>query len=161
MSAADRQPVRHRREPAADVSVAPPNVSAVLERQLPGQVEDERLGAALANVPHGLCMFDADRCLILSNARYGEMYKLPPDLLVAGTPLAEIIAYRRQFGNAPLSAVRPLGPGPNSLPPQMLHATGPAGGAADGRAVVEAGMDSGLKSGSRAGAETGREEGSG
>ena len=47
-------------------------------------------------------MFDADKCLLLSNARYGEMYRLPPELLAPGTPLAEIIAYRREIGNAPL-----------------------------------------------------------
>src|SRR5258706_13450493 len=61
-----------------------------------------RLDATLANVPHGLCMFDAERRLVLSNSRYGEMYRLPPDLLVPGTPLERIIAYRQQIGNAPV-----------------------------------------------------------
>jgi PAS domain S-box-containing protein len=66
-----------------------------------GHVEGERLHATLANVPHGLCMFDAHRRLVLSNSRYAEMYSLPAELLVPGTSLATIVAYRARIGNAP------------------------------------------------------------
>src|SRR3954452_13644962 len=41
-------------------------------RPEPGQ--DWRLDATLANMPHGLCMFDAERRLLLCNSRYAEMY---------------------------------------------------------------------------------------
>ena len=64
--------------------------------------EETRLDAALANIPHGLCMFDADKRLVLSNSRYAEMYSLPPWLVAPGTPLESIVEYRRQIGNAPV-----------------------------------------------------------
>ncbi|CAN5124596.1 PAS domain-containing sensor histidine kinase [soil metagenome] len=63
---------------------------------------DSRLDAALANIPHGLCMFDADRRLVLSNSRYAKMYGLPPELLVPGTSLEAIIEFRKRVGNAPV-----------------------------------------------------------
>src|SRR5258707_9354759 len=102
MSAVYPQPAQHQSGRTPDERVAPQGISPDLERQPPvGRVEDERFGAALANVPSGLCMFDADKRLIVSNARYGEMYNLPPDFLVPGTSLAKIIAYRQAIGNAP------------------------------------------------------------
>ena len=62
-----------------------------------------RLEAALANLPHGLCMFDKDRHMVLCNDRYVEMYELPPELVEPGTPLEEIVAYREKIGNAPIA----------------------------------------------------------
>ena len=61
-----------------------------------------RLEAALSNMPHGLCMFDASKCLVICNARYAEMYKLPAQLVRPGTPLEDILNYRVQIGNAPV-----------------------------------------------------------
>ena len=49
--------------------------------------QNERFEAALTNIPHGVCMFDADKRLILCNAGYAQLYALPPELTVAGTPL--------------------------------------------------------------------------
>src|ERR1700686_4068086 len=93
-----------RRPRAANDGVKSPNASPGLDQQAPARhIEEERLDAALANVPHGLCIFDADRRLLVSNSRYGEMYRLPPELLLPGTPLAEIVAYRAQIGNAPVN----------------------------------------------------------
>ena len=56
---------------------------------------------ALANVPHGLCMFDGDKRLILCNPAYGAMYGLSRDLMRPGTPLQAILAHRGLAGNAP------------------------------------------------------------
>ena len=56
---------------------------------------------ALANVPHGLCMFDRDKRLMLCNSAYNAMYGLPPDLMRPGTPLHAILAHRGLAGNAP------------------------------------------------------------
>ena len=63
-----------------------------------------RLEGALTSVPNGVCMFDVDKRLLMANARYGEMYKLPARLLEPGTPLREIFAYRRSIANAPTNA---------------------------------------------------------
>ncbi len=68
-----------------------------------GARAQRRLEAALANLPHGLCMFDADRRLVLCNTRYVEMYRLPPELVAEGTRLDDIVAYREKAGNAPVA----------------------------------------------------------
>lgn len=60
--------------------------------------ERERLLAAVANMPVGLSMFDAERRLIISNWRYAEMYQLPPDLLKEGTTLRKLLEHRMEFG---------------------------------------------------------------
>jgi diguanylate cyclase (GGDEF)-like protein len=67
------------------------------------KTQHQKLNAALSNMPHGLCMFDANKCLVICNAKYAEMYKLPSDLLKAGTPLERIFSYRVSVGNAPVN----------------------------------------------------------
>src|SRR5476649_331718 len=47
---------------------------------------------------HGLCMFDAEKRLVICNDRYAKMYKLAPELLKAGTPHQDIIAHRVKNG---------------------------------------------------------------
>ncbi|MBY2949265.1 PAS domain-containing protein [Rhizobium leguminosarum] len=56
---------------------------------------------ALDNMPHGLCMFDADKNLMLCNAAYARLYCLPEELTRSGTPLGDILDYRQALGNAP------------------------------------------------------------
>ncbi|TAY98627.1 EAL domain-containing protein [Rhizobium leguminosarum] len=56
---------------------------------------------ALDNMPHGLCMFDADKNLMLCNAAYARLYCLPEHLTRSGTPLQHILDYRETLGNAP------------------------------------------------------------
>src|ERR1700738_923117 len=104
MPALETPTVHLRRPHPAGDEAGHPSPSSAPDRQAPArQAEDERLDAALANVPHGLCMFDADKRLRLSNSRYGEMYGLLPELLLPGTPLAKIVAYRDRIGNAPVN----------------------------------------------------------
>jgi diguanylate cyclase (GGDEF)-like protein len=62
----------------------------------------ERLNAAINNMPQGLCMFDADQRLIICNHRYAEIYGLPPELTVPGTPLRAILERRIAGGAAPV-----------------------------------------------------------
>lgn len=58
----------------------------------------ERINAwfdsALSNMPHGLCMFDADQKLLVSNNRYATMYGLPPALIAPGTSFRSIVEGR-------------------------------------------------------------------
>jgi signal transduction histidine kinase len=65
------------------------------------QAENQRLQGMLANTPHGLCIFDADKRLVLCNAHYAELYKLPPSIVRPGTPLKVIVDYRHEIGTAP------------------------------------------------------------
>lgn len=64
-------------------------------------LQNQRLDAALAHSPHGLCMFDAEKRLILCNSAYSRLYDLPEELTLPGTPLDDILRYRQSIGNAP------------------------------------------------------------
>ena len=57
-----------------------------------------RFGAALANMTQGLCLFDADKNLVISNSRFREMYQLPQELVMPGTPLSVLLNYQDQQG---------------------------------------------------------------
>ena len=48
---------------------------------------NERFDVAISNMSQGLCLFDADKNLVISNRRYQEMYGLPDELVMPGTPL--------------------------------------------------------------------------
>ena len=58
-----------------------------------------RFETALANMPHGLCMFDDEQKLIVRNDLYGKMYKIPPELMRYGTPFQSIIDASIKAGN--------------------------------------------------------------
>src|SRR5277367_3990209 len=64
--------------------------------------QNERFDAALTNLPLGVCMFHADRRLILCNPGYAKLYALPPELTIAGTPLQRILDHRAAHGSAPV-----------------------------------------------------------
>lgn len=57
-----------------------------------------RFDAALNNMSQGLCLFDADQRVVVSNARYGEIYRLGSGQIRPGTSLAQILEYRREQG---------------------------------------------------------------
>jgi diguanylate cyclase (GGDEF)-like protein len=56
------------------------------------------LDTAINNMGEGLCMFDAEKRLVVCNDRYARMYQLPPQLLKMGTPHREIIKHRITSG---------------------------------------------------------------
>ena len=62
------------------------------------QEQKLRLDTAINHMGEGLCMFDAERRLVVCNKRYAEMYRLPPELLAAGTPHRQIIEHRIASG---------------------------------------------------------------
>jgi diguanylate cyclase (GGDEF)-like protein len=53
-----------------------------------------RLDTAINNMGDGLCMFDAEKRLVVCNDRYASMYQLPSELLRPGTSHREIIKHR-------------------------------------------------------------------
>jgi diguanylate cyclase (GGDEF)-like protein/PAS domain S-box-containing protein len=57
-------------------------------------LQNERLNGAIENMPQGLCMYDAERRLIVSNRRYAEIYGLDPDEVRPGTSLEAILMRR-------------------------------------------------------------------
>jgi methyl-accepting chemotaxis protein len=62
------------------------------------RTQNTRFNAALNNMTQGLCMFDADRRLVVSNEPYARMYALPPELVKVGTHHKTIIANRVSSG---------------------------------------------------------------
>jgi methyl-accepting chemotaxis protein len=58
------------------------------------KTQNIRFNAALDNMAQGLCMFDADRRLVVCNERYARMYALPRELLEPGARHEDIIKHR-------------------------------------------------------------------
>lgn len=54
----------------------------------------ERFATALEYMSQGLCMFDGDERLVVSNDRYASMYGLSTDLLQPGVDFRRILDYR-------------------------------------------------------------------
>jgi diguanylate cyclase (GGDEF)-like protein len=73
-------------------------------RELEGA--NQRLDAAMNNVPLGLCMFDAAGRLIVSNARYSEMYGLSPAMVQPGCLLRDMLDRREAAGSFALDPDR-------------------------------------------------------
>ncbi len=61
---------------------------------------NDRFDVAINNMPQGLCLFDADKRLVISNNRFQTMYGLPDDLVVPGTPLRRIFQFYKDLGIA-------------------------------------------------------------
>jgi diguanylate cyclase (GGDEF)-like protein len=59
---------------------------------------NERFDVAISNMSQGLCLFDADKNLVISNRRYQEMYGLPDELVTPGTPLQKILQFYADRG---------------------------------------------------------------
>ena len=53
-------------------------------------VQIERFDTALRHMSQGLCMFDGEERLIVANQRFGEIYRLPQELVGSGTRLEEM-----------------------------------------------------------------------
>jgi len=59
----------------------------------------ERFNAAVNNMPLGFCMVDDEQRLVATNERFGEIYRLPPDMILPGTPLRTSLEYRAANGD--------------------------------------------------------------
>jgi len=57
------------------------------------------LDAALANMTHGIAMFDADERLVVANRRYAEMYGLAPETIRPGMTLRQVLEARFALGH--------------------------------------------------------------
>ena len=63
--------------------------------------QNSRFDTAINNISQGLAFFDGDRRLIVCNRRLVEMYALPPERIVPGITLGEIIDLRCEAGTTP------------------------------------------------------------
>ncbi|MEA2933765.1 MAG: hypothetical protein QOD74_411 [Variibacter sp.] len=55
------------------------------------QLLADRFDTALNNMPHGLCMVDAERQVVVANRRLTELLKLPAASASRGTPLRDVL----------------------------------------------------------------------
>ncbi|MBR0935226.1 EAL domain-containing protein [Bradyrhizobium jicamae] len=95
---ADRRLARRTRrfeEIISQLSLARHQVE-VSQREL--QEQKLRLDTAINHMGEGLCMFDAEKRLVVCNERYAKMYLLPPELLLPGTAHRDIITHRIATG---------------------------------------------------------------
>jgi diguanylate cyclase (GGDEF)-like protein len=63
--------------------------------------EKQRLDAAIANMPHGVCMFGPDRRLVVANDLYSTMYGLDPRHVRPGIVFDEVLNARVAAGSSP------------------------------------------------------------
>jgi diguanylate cyclase (GGDEF)-like protein len=87
--------LRERREVAEERNL---QQKALRLRDEELRTQDLRFKTALNNMGKGLCMFDAEKRLVVCNDLYAQMYRLPPELLQIGTPHNTIIAHRVRNG---------------------------------------------------------------
>ncbi|HEX3710946.1 MAG TPA: EAL domain-containing protein [Pseudolabrys sp.] len=71
------------------------------EREAELRLQNLRFNAALENMPQGLCMFDRDQRLVVSNVQYATLYGLDPERLKIGTPFRDILEWRVSNGSCP------------------------------------------------------------
>ena len=95
-----RQPMKEGGWVATHEDITEQKRSAQLLADTASEIEamNLRFNAALENMSQGLCMFDAGQQVVVSNARYGEIYHLSRDQIKPGTSLAQILEYRREKG---------------------------------------------------------------
>ncbi|HEX5126644.1 MAG TPA: EAL domain-containing protein [Rhodocyclaceae bacterium] len=75
--------------------------SELKQREAELRLQNMRFNAALENMPQGLCMFDHDKRLVVSNVQYAKIYGLDPEELKIGTPLRTILERRVATGQSP------------------------------------------------------------
>jgi diguanylate cyclase (GGDEF)-like protein len=68
------------------------------------QLRNRRFDAALNNMSQGLAMYDAQALLVVCNARYGEIYGIPPGVTMPGVPMAEVLTACSNLVIPPLEA---------------------------------------------------------
>ena len=68
-----------------------------------GQLAEQnfRFDTALANMSHGLCMFDSTHRLVVWNKRFCEIYKVAPEALSPGITIRNLIGLIAARGNYP------------------------------------------------------------
>ena len=71
---------------------------ALQQREAELRTQNLHFELALANMPQGLCMVDAEGKLVVCNKRYADMYRIPAELTKPGTSLADIVDQRLASG---------------------------------------------------------------
>jgi diguanylate cyclase (GGDEF)-like protein/PAS domain S-box-containing protein len=83
-------------------------VFRILERDLRARIasletQALRYETAIDNISQGVCFFDRETRLILSNRRYAEIYRLRPEQVRQGSTLREIVEQRAAAGTCSMT----------------------------------------------------------
>ncbi len=70
-----------------------------------GKTREFQLDAALNNMVQGLCMFDANHRLAIFNHRFPAIFRIPPDKIVLGMSLPQVMALARDVDADPDAAL--------------------------------------------------------
>ncbi len=93
---------------AKDGSVVPERVAGGVERSRRMEDElreqNERFSAAVENMSHGLCMFDADERMIICNRNYLDIFCLDASVMRPGIRFLDILRHSVDIGIASQSA---------------------------------------------------------
>src|SRR5690606_10381599 len=76
-------------------------VHALRARESALERQNMRLHAAVSHMPQGLCMFDSESHLVVSNSNFAAIYGLPASLVRPGTSFEDIFAYGIARGMQP------------------------------------------------------------
>jgi PAS domain-containing protein len=96
--------IRIRHQPMKDGGWVATHQDITAEIRQAKELEEQnlRFEAALNNMTQGLCMFDRDKRLVVSNRRYAEMYRIPWQEVKAGMSLVDVLRQRLEAGNHPI-----------------------------------------------------------
>lgn len=84
-----------------DITDERDRLQALERREAELAYQNMRFKEAVNHMSQGLCMFDAQQELVICNSRFADLYGLPPELVVPGTTLMEILRYRIAHGFHP------------------------------------------------------------
>ena len=59
------------------------------------------LDAALENIPYGFCVWSSEFRLVMWNRHYLDIYGFPPERVLKGMPLEDVVALSAELGNHP------------------------------------------------------------
>lgn len=65
-----------------------------------------RYETAIDGISQGVCFYDGDQKLVLSNRRYAEIYGLDPEMLQPGMSLEDVVNLRQKAGSCPSSTTQ-------------------------------------------------------
>ncbi|MBV8525162.1 MAG: EAL domain-containing protein [Acetobacteraceae bacterium] len=76
-------------------------ITALKNREAELEAINIRFDAALSNMSHGLCLFDAQERLQVINNQFCDLYKIPPDHAKLGMTMRELVQASLIAGNHP------------------------------------------------------------
>jgi len=77
----------------SDITERRKSEDALRARELELRQQNELFNTALDNMSQGLCMFDKDRKLVVTNARFVEVYNFPEEFVQPGTTYEDMLGF--------------------------------------------------------------------